>query len=358
MSCKTTSPNGAKENNDYKITLFLSPSTDKEVYLSNDQTGKIIDSDRLTNTKCILSGYIKETAEYTLSINGSRAFFPFILEKDADIKIEGNADSIWKAKVYGSKENNISDLFSDVTAPYIPRLNFWGYKRDTARQNGDSLKYYYYKKENQKVFDTIFMVYDSLIKAFPNSYTSLSTLYYYYALFNKNQRIELWRTLSSELKSNSLGVALHDKIIIDSLMINHSKAPNFTLRDTSGNEIKLAAFKGHYIILLFWASWCAPCRQENPELVNLYNEYNSNGVVFISVSLDNNKKAWEVAINHDHLPWIQASDLKEWGNVAAKQYGVTSIPAGFVINREGYLLYRFSNAKELGIVLAKLKPSS
>ncbi len=116
-------------------------------------------------------------------------------------------------------------------------------------------------------------------------------------------------------------------------------APNFTQNDVNGNPIELASLKGKVVLLDFWASWCGPCRKENPNVVKLYAKYKDAGFTVLSVSLDKDKAAWLAAIDKDKLVWpYHVSDLKYWSNEVAKQYQVSSIPFTALLDREGKII--------------------
>jgi len=116
-------------------------------------------------------------------------------------------------------------------------------------------------------------------------------------------------------------------------------APDIQLEDPNGNVIALSSLKGKVVLLDFWASWCKPCRQENPNVVAAYNKYKNEGFTIYSVSLDEDKAAWEKAIVADNLSWVNhVSDLKGWQSSAAALYGVQSIPASFLIDANGAII--------------------
>lgn len=115
-------------------------------------------------------------------------------------------------------------------------------------------------------------------------------------------------------------------------------APEIAQPTPDGTIFKLSSLRGQVVVLDFWASWCAPCRASNPTLVQLYNTYKTKGVAFLSVSLDESKAEWVKAIRKDNLPWTQVSDLKGWENADRAAYGVESIPATFLIDREGTII--------------------
>jgi len=115
-------------------------------------------------------------------------------------------------------------------------------------------------------------------------------------------------------------------------------APLFAQTDAAGKPISLESFKGKYVLIDFWASWCGPCRQENPNLVRTYQKFKNRNLEILGVSLDNSKDKWLQAIQEDQLSWKHVSDLKGWRNDVAVQYGVQSIPANFLVDKEGKII--------------------
>ena len=135
---------------------------------------------------------------------------------------------------------------------------------------------------------------------------------------------------------------------------NGSVAPDISLPDTAGKTRTLSSLRGKIVLLDFWAGWCGPCRRENPNLVAAYAKYHEKGFEIFQVSLDKTKPEWIAAIKQDRLNWIHVSDLKYWGSPVAKQYGVQSIPANFLLDKKGKIIGSNLRGAALEEELAKL----
>lgn len=134
-----------------------------------------------------------------------------------------------------------------------------------------------------------------------------------------------------------------------------SKAPNIVLPNPNGDTLSLYDLKGKYVLIDFWASWCGPCRQENPNVVKTYKQYKDKGFEIFSVSLDNNAQAWKNAIEKDGLVWTNhVSDLNGWNSVAAQAYGVQSIPSTFLLDKNLIIIQKNLRGKALEETLKDL----
>ena len=125
------------------------------------------------------------------------------------------------------------------------------------------------------------------------------------------------------------------------------KAPNFTLPTPNNTSITLSSFKGKYVLVDFWASWCSPCRQENPNVVKAFNQFKNKNFTILGVSLDEDKAAWQQAIMKDNLTWQHVSDLKGWNSDVAALYGVKGIPANFLLDTEGKIIAKDLRGEDL-----------
>ena len=124
-------------------------------------------------------------------------------------------------------------------------------------------------------------------------------------------------------------------------------ALDFTQNDISDKPVTLSSFKGKYVLVDFWASWCRPCRAENPNVVKIYNKFKSKNFTVLGVSLDQQKDAWLKAIEKDNLTWTHVSDLQQWNNAVAQLYRVQSIPQNFLIDPKGKIVAKDLRGEDL-----------
>ncbi|WP_291921604.1 TlpA disulfide reductase family protein [Chitinophaga sp.] len=131
-------------------------------------------------------------------------------------------------------------------------------------------------------------------------------------------------------------------------------AMDFSQNNTTGKPVKLSDYRGKYVLLDFWASWCGPCRAENPNVLDNYEKYHSKGLEILGVSLDDKKDAWLKAIKDDGLEWAHVSDLKGWKNAVAKEYNINAVPSNFLLDKEGKIIAKDLRGEELSQKLAEI----
>lgn len=155
--------------------------------------------------------------------------------------------------------------------------------------------------------------------------------------FGNNKDVEAFGNRMNELKLLAVG----------------NIAPDFELPSVDGKNVKLSHFKGQYVLLDFWASWCAPCREENPNLVKHFKAYKDKGFTILGVSLDDTRDKWLGAIKSDNLTWHHVSELKQWDSKVVSQYRIEGIPASFLLDKEGRIIAKNLRGDELGQFLNK-----
>lgn len=198
----------------------------------------------------------------------------------------------------------------------------------------------------------------AFIKANPNSWVSLEALEQLKMLVPPQyaEVAPLYEAFSPALKNSPPGRFYGEFLQGLKVTAIGAEAPNFTQQTPDGKQVSLRDYRGKYVLLDFWASWCGPCRQENPAVIKAYNAYKGPKFDILGVSLDDEKtrEKWLKAIADDHLTWTQVSDLHGWQNEASKRYGVQSIPQNFLIDPTGRIVATNLHGDELQAKLAQL----
>ena len=150
----------------------------------------------------------------------------------------------------------------------------------------------------------------------------------------------LYNKLSKKLRKTPSGLDFAKKLELARKTAVGQIATEFTQPDVEGRNVSLTSYKGKYVLVDFWASWCGPCRAENPNVVKAYSKFRDKGFDILGVSLDEKKDKWQAAIQADNLPWTHVSDLKGWKNAAAEQYGIRAIPQNLLLDPKGMIIAR------------------
>jgi peroxiredoxin len=264
----------------------------------------------------------------------------FFLE-NSKIEITGQIDSLADIKVTGSRTQDEYKAF--LAANKVLGLKYSGLQNDIqiAVQTNDTAKQSSIEKELKTMEEDITKMQKDFIKNNPASYFT--------PLLLESLSLDM-EPAEIEADINSLDTNVAKVLIIKDLkdrvkslmsVAVGQKAPDFTLNDVNGAPISLSSKFGSKLLLVdFWASWCHPCRMENPNVVKVFNEFHKKGFDVLGVSLDKSKEDWVKAIADDKLTWTHVSDLQYWNNAAAKLYAVNSIPANFLIDENGVIIAR------------------
>lgn len=292
-----------------------------------------------------------------VTINGTRGNIIFIAENE-EVKITAQKDSINNAKIKGGEENKyFKKYFDEVQASNKERqrLNQEGMSAVRAR---DTAQVDVIRNELDDINKTSSRSRIKLIKENPDKFVSLIIFQDLLALqlIKADEAEEIFESLSEDIQSTDKAKKLQEAIaqmksreLASAQAEVGNKAPDFKGPTPEGNDLALSDALGKYTIIDFWASWCKPCRAENPNVVNVYNKYHDKGLNIISVSLDrpDNRERWIKAIENDNMNWQHVSYLMEWQDPIARKYGITSIPATFLLDENGVIIDKNLRGKDL-----------
>ena len=204
-----------------------------------------------------------------------------------------------------------------------------------------------FQENADKVFEDGYDI-DSLIAKYPDSPAAAFYLYRYFTYQLPLDDLKATRARISLALGDCPYVKDLDGIIkqLENVQIGKT-APEFSLPDTAGVSVSLSDFRGKYVLLDFWASWCGPCRGENPNVVKAFNEYKDKNFTIIGISLDKDKSKWLKAIADDNLTWTHLSDLKYWDSEIPALYGVRGIPANVLLDPDGVIIAKNITGEDL-----------
>lgn len=343
----------------FKLSGSIAPNSFGKVYLyyEKDNTNKT-DSAEVVDGRFSLSGALKEPVFARLSFQPSDTairrlnILNFYLEP-GNILVS-SADSLKNVVVSGSESDKDFLPIRQALAVYSAKFSalnkeVWRYR---AAEDTASLKTVISKmdKLEQDLKDN---TYKRFVVQHPASLVSLYALSQVAGYHLAPEAVEpLFLSLTPQVRSSKAGKRFAEKIAMAKVTSIGHPMPDFSQADTSGKLISLSSFRGKYLLIDFWASWCVPCRRENPNLVKTFNTFKDKGFTILGVSLDKNKASWIKAIQTDQLYWTQVSDLKYWDNVIAKRFDIRSIPQNILVDPSGKIIARNLHGEELARMLA------
>ncbi len=265
----------------------------------------------------------------------------FVLDKGGiTITIKDNLSS---ATVTGSKANDDIVKYTTGQVPYMQKINALNEIADQQSRQGipiDSIVKSYgplLKDASKELSD----YQQSFIRENPSAFISLLLLPEIGRFSNNYFEVDsMLEKLDRSVKSSPTGIAIKTYIGTEKKTSIGAIAPEFAAADTTGKMLALSSLKGKYVLLDFWAAWCGPCRQENPNVVKAYQKFKDKGFTVLGVSLDRDRKDWLKGIRTDNLTWQHVSELKHFSSPTAVLYNITSIPRNFLLDPKGKIVAR------------------
>ncbi len=351
------SANLFSQSKDFTLTAHIKGATDDSYVYLGHKLNDVIQSDsaKVKGEKATFKGKTPEANMYWITFKKNENPTLIFFIDGGKVEIAGKIDSLGKATVKAGPTQDdyktsiaIAGTFFTKRQGFIQRHNLF-----TQTGNAEGAKKILDSAQAEERIYVKNLL--GFIKQHPGSnvggYIIFSAQFDWAQI---NEYDEMYNALSDKVKKGKFGKLALDKInSLKGTTIGYP-AIDFTQTDVNGKNVSLSSYKGKYVLVDFWASWCGPCRKENPAVVAAYQKYKDKGFDVLAVSMDDNKDKWLAAIAKDNLTWTHVSDLKGWQNTVGKMYGVASIPFNLLLDKEGKILAKSLRGADLDAKLAEI----
>jgi peroxiredoxin len=323
-----------------------------QLSLKSGSEGKVLATAISAGGEFVLSGKLENADLCILSFSGLTEVSDMFINNESLI-LTGDISNVKAFQFAGSETETDYLEFKNLLDPYKEKLNGLAGKINQEKdQNIRSSMMKDFTELKQQVINAA----SDYMNKKPSSSVTPFVLYAVSPLMEGGipQLEPYYLKFSGNALKGPYAAALGKAINDSKLGAVGSMAIDFTQKDVNGKAVSLSSFKGKYVLLDFWASWCGPCRQENPNLVRAYNKYKAKNFTILGISLDQEKSRWLEAIKSDGLTWTHLSDLNYWNNAVAQMYKIQTIPANMLIDPTGRIVGKNLRGPELDEMLKSI----